>query len=116
EHRAVLQADPRDRRDVQQAAEVKAPGVAVDTGFVLALDANTQGATGDGGIVDRRKEVDLSLLIADAAADACAVAQLERHGGVDVDRLYFRLDALAASDPVRRGLGGERDGNGRPAT
>src|SRR2546426_10976479 len=96
-----MDAHPRGRRYVEKPANVESPGVAIHARLVLALEVRPEGAAHDCGVIDGRKQVDLAALIADSATDAGGFAQLVRQRGIDVERLYFGLDALGAADPGR---------------
>src|SRR5207302_3966458 len=116
----VVDAHASGRGHIEQRADVETPRVAVDAGGVLALHARSAdgtkqarpaGGKSGGRVVHAGFEVNFSALIAEAAADAEAVAQLVRKRGIDVERLDFGRDALEAANPVGVvfGLEAERD-------
>ena len=71
-----MDAHPCGWRYIEKPAKVKSPGVAIHARRVLPFEVRPEGATHDRGVVHARFQVDFSPLIADAAADAKAVAEL----------------------------------------
>src|SRR3989442_13502400 len=87
----------RDRLYVEQPANVKSPGVAIQARRVLAFEVRAEGAAHDCGVVPACFQVNFSPLVADAVADAGGLFPRLGDTAVGFERSHLWYDSLSTA-------------------